>query len=336
MAVVLVAGGMAPTRIGETATAPRAPGTSVTPDPDLRPARRGHPAVAPGFESGRAKLSVRVNGQSIAFRIMAVTALPGEELVIETEIGGRVGLRYAGGVTTATAPGKWTWRAPDNPGIVPLRLASEDDSRVAHLNVLVLHPRSHVVGEELHGFRIGRYREKPLGGNSVYLPPSGFIEVGPGDHDVLVSPHFTLGQFLCKQLGTPSYLALSMPLVAKLEEVLAAVNDAGYAVETLHVMSGYRTPAYNASIGNKTVYSRHLWGDAADVFVDVDGNGYMDDLDGNGRSNLEDARLLSQIVDRVEGTRRAGVQPGGVAVYRANAVHGPFVHVDARGYRARW
>jgi hypothetical protein len=27
---------------------------------------------------------------------------------------------------------------------------------------------------------------------------------------------------------------------------------------------------------------------------------------------------------------------GGMSIYRRNPVHGPFVHVDTRGYRARW
>jgi hypothetical protein len=27
---------------------------------------------------------------------------------------------------------------------------------------------------------------------------------------------------------------------------------------------------------------------------------------------------------------------GGLSAYRANSAHGPFVHIDARGVRARW
>jgi hypothetical protein len=99
-------------------------------------------------------------------------------------------------------------------------------------------------------------------------------------------------------------------------------------------MSGFRTPAYNASIGNTTIYSRHLWGDAADVYVDADGDGRMDDLNGDGRHTVADARLLATWVEGLEA--RKSWRPGGLASYRANAVHGPFVHVDARGTRARW
>jgi hypothetical protein len=61
----------------------------------------------------------------------------------------------------------------------------------------------------------------------------------------------------------------------------------------------------------------------------------MDDLDGDGRSGTGDARVLAALVDEVVAVHDH-VQPGGLATYRANSAHGPFVHVDARGHRARW
>jgi uncharacterized protein YcbK (DUF882 family) len=101
-------------------------------------------------------------------------------------------------------------------------------------------------------------------------------------------------------------------------------------------MSGFRTPWYNRAIGNTTDYSRHLWGDAADVYVDRDGDGDMDDLDGDGRVDLDDARILAAFVDQVERDAESHLPVGGMGLYRRNAAHGPFVHVDARGTRARW
>lgn len=306
---------------------------TVVRDTTLRPLRRDdHMAVSTGpLPAGNA---VTIAGQRLAHRVMAVTALPGETLLVQVDAAAArsIELRYAQGSARVRPPMGWQWVAPAEPGVYALRLSGPSLSPY-HVNVLVMHPRAHVHDGQLHGYRIGEYRDRPLRGNPIYVPPSGFVEVGAAEHDVLVSPHFVLGQFLCKQPGSPSYLALSMPLVVKLEAVVQAVNDAGYRVPTLHVMSGFRTPAYNASIGNRTVYSRHLWGDAADIFVDVDGDGVMDDLDGDGRTGLGDARLLSKIVDEVEGDH--GLH-GGVGVYRANAAHGPFVHVDARGQRARW
>jgi hypothetical protein len=84
------------------------------------------------------------------------------------------------------------------------------------------------------------------------------------------------------------------------------------------------------------VYSRHLWGDAADIYVDVDGDRQIDDLNGDGRSDVADARVLYDIVERLERDDQPSVVDGGLGLYRRNASHGAFVHVDARGASARW
>ena len=103
-------------------------------------------------------------------------------------------------------------------------------------------------------------------------------------------------------------------------------------------MSGFRTPRYNAlgvgAEGGRARASRHMYGDAADVFVDADGNGRMDDLDRDGRVTVKDARLLLAVAEEVEASHPEFV--GGLSAYPANAAHGPFVHVDVRGTRARW
>ena len=60
-------------------------------------------------------------------------------------------------------------------------------------------------------------------------------------------------------------------------------------------MSGFRTPQYNVAGGNtggRAGLSRHMYGDAADVFIDNDGDGVMDDLNRDGRSSIEDARVI--------------------------------------------
>lgn len=66
-------------------------------------------------------------------------------------------------------------------------------------------------------------------------------------------------------------MLLTTRLLLKLELLLDAFRERGIDAETLFVMSGYRTADYNRLIGNTTSYSRHAYGDAADVFVDRDG-----------------------------------------------------------------
>lgn len=302
-------------------------------DPALLPTEplRAPPGGIRTFSPVHARFPVRANGQEIRFPVQAVSVVAGEVLVVDAPP--ELQLLETEGVVPPASPGQWRWTAPSEPGIVPLRL--EGPQGRVDLTVLVMVPADQVRDEMLNGYRIGRYVQNPRTGNPVYEPPRGFAGVRPEDEDILVSPHFTLGEFLCHAPGDPRYVVLSEPLVLKLESILAAVNRAGHRTPTLRVMSGFRTPAYNRAIGNTTDLSRHLWGDAADIFIDRDGNGTMDDLNGDGRITDADARVLAGIV---EGLERAddSVRPGGLGLYRANAVRGPFVHVDARGTPARW
>jgi hypothetical protein len=77
-----------------------------------------------------------------------------------------------------------------------------------------------------------------------------------------------------------------------------------------------------------------MYGDAADIFIDSDHDGVMDDLDHDGRHTIADARVVSRAVDRVEAAHPELI--GGAGVYPAAPGHGPFIHIDSRGYRARW
>lgn len=301
------------------------------------------PAVAPArvgslgftrdaYNPERAPFLVSVDRQLIAWKVMAVPVLPGQSVLLTTSASwSSVGTSE--GAVEAVEDG-WRWTAPATPGIEAVRIENEDGEFV-HVNFLILRPLSDVKKGSLDGYRIGRYRADS-DPQSPYAAPQGFVEVREGDEDVLLSPHFSLGQFLCKQEGSPRFAAVSTSLIAKLEAVLEEVNASGFQASTLHVMSGFRTPWYNRAIGNRTTRSRHLWGDAADVWVDADGNGEMDDLNRDGRVNLADARVLAAIVERVEGSALPEIQPGGIGLYKRNRAHGPFVHVDARGHSVRW
>ena len=98
--------------------------------------------------------------------------------------------------------------------------------------------------------------------------------------------------------------------------------------------SGFRAPAYNRRVRRAAKDSRHQYGDAADVFVDSNGDGRMDDLNRDGRVNVRDTRVLLDAVERVE--REHPELIGGAGTYSATRAHGPFVHVDVRGTKARW
>jgi len=72
------------------------------------------------------------------------------------------------------------------------------------------------------------------------------------------------------------------------------------------------------------------------VFVDEDGDGILDDLNHDGRHTVADARLLSAIVSESAGEPQFAGLVGGLGTYAPTSEHGPFVHVDVRGFRVAW
>jgi hypothetical protein len=210
---------------------------------------------------------------------------------------------------------------------------------VADFSVITLTPLSERRRGRIGLYFIGTWPTERGRRRPGYVTPSGFIEVTQDNQDTPVSDHFTLGDFLTHGQETvwPKYLVLEMRLVDKLELVLLDLEERGYRTNGVHVMSGFRTPQYNVSGGNpagRASLSRHMYGDASDIFIDNDGNGWMDDLNHDGKLNIKDAEVILAAVDRVEQAHPTLV--GGAGVYAAASGHGPFIHIDVRGYRARW
>lgn len=186
-----------------------------------------------------------------------------------------------------------------------------------------------------HGKAIAPAKAPP----GAYANPAGFIEITPQNANTPVSQHFKLGDFVTHDQPNvwPKYIVLQQRIVDKLELVLADLQAHGVDVHGVHVMSGFRTPQYNYTGGNtagRAENSRHMYGDASDIFIDNTGSGEMSDLNHDGRVTIDDARVILAAVDRVETAHPELV--GGAGVYTAAAGHGPFIHIDARGYRARW
>jgi hypothetical protein len=291
-----------------------------------------------GFDSGRARFTAAFGEVVNPYRELAVFVMPGQTVPIEVAgmpPGARLAALADGGHLDVAQRGSWIWKAPITPGLYRLRLKGLNTNDQMQFNIFVMHPRSRVANGTLNGYYIGNYPVTPLDNLDSYRPPEGYVEVTPDMVHVRVSPHFRLGQFLCKQEAAgPKYLVMRSALPLKLEGVLEEVNAQGIATDGLEIMSGYRTPAYNQRMGNETTYSRHLWGDAADVLIDRDGDGRMDDLNQDGRIDQLDAEWLAKRVDHLEETHTHLV--GGVGRYKATAYHGPFVHIDSRGHKARW
>src|SRR5262249_16210694 len=210
-----------------------------------------------------------------------------------------------------------------------------------NLNVITLVPFSEKQEGRIGPYYLGTWSYESGGKpkTPTYANPKGFIEVTPENADTYVSEHFRLRDFLTKDQPNvwPKYLLLNPKLLDKLELTIEELQAMGHRVQHITVMSGFRTPNYNVHGGNtagRANLSRHMYGDASDVFIDNDRNGAMDDLNHDGRVDTRDAEVIQQAADRVE--RKYPSLVGGVGVYSACCGHGPFTHIDVRGFRARW
>jgi uncharacterized protein YcbK (DUF882 family) len=213
-------------------------------------------------------------------------------------------------------------------------------SKLGRFSMITMTSFGEKVAGSVGGYRVGFWpEEKGRLRSEAYENPEGFIEVTPENQDIRVSEHFQLRDFLThdQQDVWPKYLVLREPLLDKLELVIQDLERHGVRAERMQVLSGFRTPQYNLALGDESGRardSRHQFGDAADVIIDGDGNGRMDDLNHDGRVNFADARVVLAAVERVE--REYPDLVGGVGLYHSGGPRGPFAHIDVRGSRARW
>ncbi len=227
--------------------------------------------------------------------------------------------------------------APEQAGIYTLTVGAPgaDEISLDDLHLVVKVPADRVEDGYLNGYYIGRYPARARRSHGRYAPPAGFIEVTRTNRELALSEHLRLRQFLTHDQGDvwPKFAIVDPRLVEKLELVLAELERMGVPARQLHIMSGFRTPQYNRRGlgGGRAVLSRHQYGDAADVWV---GGERIDDLNGDGRRDVRDLRVILRAVDRVERAHPELV--GGAGTYRPTRSHGPFIHIDARGRRARW
>jgi len=231
--------------------------------------------------------------------------------------------------------------APQRPGVYKIVVElAEARKDIEDLRVITLVPFAAKKEGQIGSYRLGQWPYERGGApSSAYANPAGFVEVTRENRSLRVSEHFALGDFLTKDQPAvwPKYLLLDAGLVDKLELVIDELEDDGYHVGHLAIMSGFRTPRYNRGGGEtsgRASLSRHMYGDATDVFVDNDRDGWTDDVNRDGRVDIRDAEVVARAAERAEARHPALV--GGVGIYPATRSHGPFTHVDARGRRARW
>ena len=220
---------------------------------------------------------------------------------------------------------------PQKPGFYRLALIRDEHKRVVQgLTVAVLVPFKEKEGAMLNGYRIGTYLAEKIEGNQE--PPEGFLEITEKDVDLPISKHLKVGDFLNhdSQDTWPRYAAVSPRLLDKLELVISELarwhgGTADDVQLALDVHSGFRAPDHNRRIARAARDSQHQYGDAADVAIDANGDGQYTSVD---------SRMVGLAVEIVELKHPDLV--GGLGIYTSGHTRTTYVHIDARGKRARW
>lgn len=214
-----------------------------------------------------------------------------------------------------------------------------DSATGRRFHFITLRPFADKRNGRVGSYAVGRWPgevRRPL--SEAYRPPSGFIEVTEENASLAISTNFTLGDFLDRSQRAvwPKALVLDLRLVDKLELLRQELEILGHRNPDIGILSGFRTPQANARgvRSAQSTESRHLYGDAADIIVDSNGDGRMDDITKDGRVDERDVLALIRLVELVE--EKYPELVGGIGRYRAAGGTGMFLHVDVRGTRVRW
>jgi len=271
--------------------------------------------------------SILVNGSPLSPHMAAFTAVPGGQVLVSC------GDSLSWSILDTCGRGReFCFTLPRSHGVFTLTGRAGDV--VQEWAVLVPVDGSRMRTATLNSYPMGIFGGADAVGREFI--PDGFLELRQTTYNTRLSTHFRVGDFLCTLRGDwPQYMALDLNLVRKLEALLEEVRSYYPNARSIHVMSGFRTPAYNSAIGNETDMSMHIYGKAADIWVEGwPPNNLMDDIDRNKRIDVYDGEFLVSLIRGLE--IRGEVPVGGASAYRWTESHGPYTHVDTRGTAARW
>lgn len=281
-------------------------------------------------------------------------------------------VEVTGGTFEPTASGAIAWTAPESPGLQTLTfrltesVASATPSGPAdsaipaaarervldakrEVSVLVEYPFDRSGKGDLNGYPIGIYpnengREatpavarKP----EVFAPPKSFVRVTPETEGLLVSPHFTLGEFSPRsERGQAHFIALQQRLLDFLEALRTEVQHEYGPEARVVILRAYMSPNEHLRLERKGIkyalFTRYQYGDSAAIVVDSGGKGTLGDLNKDGTVDKADADALADLVDRVQTAQKTtGWLQSFEKPVEPDWPQTPFVAFDLRGIKTR-
>lgn len=124
-----------------------------------------------------------------------------------------------------------------------------------------------------------------------------------------LTKHFNLEEFACHDEARTKPTGSALKNIQELAQNLEVIR--AYLGCPMHVNSGFRTVAYNATLPGHSVVSQHLYGRAVDLSVP-------------GKTPEQVAKAIEKLIEDGK------IKQGGIGRYDT------FTHYDIRGTRARW
>jgi len=198
----------------------------------------------------------------------------------------------------------------------------------------------------IEGYPIGIYpRETDKNVKSVvaahrdrYHPPKWFVAVTPETRDLRISKHFRLREFVPESPADKTvYFPYNSDLVRALEAIRGELEKSGVRNPRVRIVRGFVSPYEADRLRRQGVrilkWNRYQYGDAVLFIVDRDLDDKMDDINGDGKVDVQDARFLARVVRKVQEKIRL---PGWIGVYARRAdktlPDTPMVGFDLRGW----
>lgn len=234
------------------------------------------------------------------------------------------------------------------------------------IRFVVPHKATTIIGGEINGYTVGSYPDvgdpRVVGKASrpsrirehrnTYQPPKLWYRIDESTKDLKITQDYRLGDFDLDQRFRPEpyphYIVIDPNLLLKLEALKKRMNRDGFNVKRFDLIYGFRSPHYNLAQHSldgdtslKSLFSVHMYGKASDIIVDRDGDLVMDDLNRDGKIDIEDARVILRYVDELDRTYIRDGSPlvGGAGVYhhhdfweRGEVAQSPYIHIDVRGF----
>ncbi len=234
---------------------------------------------------------------------------------------------------------------PEEPGLKRIDFTTQGCPTVSVYCLVPFHAPDAVSGT-VAGVSIGKYPNPSQGTDKVreypsrHVAPTYFVEINEQTESLKLSPIVKIGDLVCptsKENPTRhvNFAPVDYSLIIKVEAGWQLFSARNPEIPNWRFISWFRTPAHNKRERGSS-FSRHIYGDALDIIVDLNDDWRMDDLNGDRRIDMKDALVIASVFEELETT--FALPWGGVGTYEypGDESMGAAVHIDTRGFWARW